>query len=224
MPDVYVYDKVPAQLRVQIVHIIRDAIGEDHYGADYAKEAYTFIHDALCREYGLFELTKYAESHGESVCNYFLNADNTEHALDVIELAFRVIDTYVRKDEYQYSTDRKMSADDAITELNQRFKEHGVGFQFESGELLRVDSQFMHSEAVKPALVVLRGKHYKGANEEFLKAHEHYRHGRHKECLVESLKAFESTMKAICHKRKWPYQQSDTAKALIDICLIVLCF
>jgi len=219
VPDVYVYDKVPSQLRVQVIHIIRDAIGKDHYGTEYAKGTYTFIHDALCREYGLFELTKYAQSHGESVCNYLLNANNAEHALDVIELAFRVIDTYIRKDEYQYNTDCKMSADEAITELNQRFKEHGVGFQFESGKLLRVDSQFMHFEAVKPALMVLHGKHYKGANEEFLRAHEHYRHGRHKECLVESLKAFESTMKAICHKRKWPYQQSDTAKALIGICL-----
>jgi hypothetical protein len=219
VPDVYVYDKLASQLRVQVVHIIRDAVGEDHYGSDYAKGAYKSIHDALCREYGLFELTKHAQSHGESVFNYFLNADNTEQALDVIELALRVIDTYIRKDEYRYNTDRKMSADDAISELNQRFKEHGVGFQFESGELLRVDSQFMHSEAVKPALAVLRGKHYKGASEEFLKAHEHYRHGRHKECLVESLKAFESTMKAICQKRKWPYQPSDSAKALIDICL-----
>ena len=219
VPDVYVYDQLPPPFRVQVVHIIRDAVGQDHYGANYAKEAYKFIHDALCREYGLFELTKYADSHQESVFNYLLNAADIEQALDVIELAFRVIHTHISKNEYQYNTDRKMTADAAIAELNQRFKEHGVGFQFESGELLRVDSQFMHSEAVKPALTVLRGKDYKGANEEFLKAHEHYRHGRYKECLVDSLKAFESTMKAICQKRKWPYQQSDTAKALVEICL-----
>ena len=60
---------------------------------------------------------------------------------------------------------------------------------------------------------------YSGANEEFLKAHEHYRHGRYKECLNESLKAFESTMKVICQKRGWSYNQNDTAKKLIEICL-----
>ncbi len=132
---------------------------------------------------------------------------------------FDYFSSHVRRNEYQWNTDRKLEPDKAITELNLRFKEHGVGYQYESGELLRIDSQYMHAEAVKPTLTVLRSKYYKGANEEFLKAHEHYRHGRHKECLVEALKAFESTMKAICEKRKWPYQQTDTAKILIDICL-----
>ena len=48
---------------------------------------------------------------------------------------------------------------------------------------------------------------YAGANDEFLRAHEHYRHKRHKECLNECLKAFESMMKAICKKRRWPYSE-----------------
>lgn len=77
----------------------------------------------------------------------------------------------------------------------------------------------MQSEAVKPTLAILREKIYRGANEEFLKAHEHYRHGRHKECLNEALKSFESVMKAICAKHKWTFDQNDTAKSLIDICL-----
>jgi hypothetical protein len=37
--------------------------------------------------------------------------------------------------------------------------------------------------------------------------------------MNECLKAFESVMKAICHKHKWQYNQKDTAKVLIDICL-----
>ncbi|HEV2393045.1 MAG TPA: hypothetical protein VG146_11865 [Verrucomicrobiae bacterium] len=69
-----------------------------------------------------------------------------------------------------------------------------------------------------PALKLLEPPFLAGANQEFLAAHEHYRHGRYKESLNECLKAFESTMKAICHKRKWPYNQTDTAKALIKIC------
>ncbi len=49
-------------------------------------------------------------------------------------------------------------------------------------------------------------------------AHEHYRHGRVKECLNECLKALESTLKAICDARKWKHEQTDTAKKLLDIC------
>jgi hypothetical protein len=49
-----------------------------------------------------------------------------------------------------------------------------------------------------------------------LSAHEHYRHGNTKECLTDCLKAFESTMKAICAKRNWAHAPNATAKALLD--------
>ena len=57
MPDVYTYDSLPQPLRVQIVHIIQDAFGEDHYGSHNAAKAYEFVKQTLCREYGLFDLT-----------------------------------------------------------------------------------------------------------------------------------------------------------------------
>jgi hypothetical protein len=66
---------------------------------------------------------------------------------------------------------------------------------------------------------LLSDPRFAGANEEFLKAHEHYRHGRFSECLVESLKAFESTLKIICELKEWQYKSTDTAKALIEVCL-----
>ncbi|RFM31230.1 STM4504/CBY_0614 family protein, partial [Chitinophaga silvisoli] len=69
-----------------------------------------------------------------------------------------------------------------------------------------------------PMISVLDNNKFKGANEEFLKAHEHYRHGRNKEALTECLKAFESTMKIICKEKGWEYDQHDPAKKLIKIC------
>jgi hypothetical protein len=87
-----------------------------------------------------------------------------------------------------------------------------------SGELVRLDSELLHAEAVKPALSLLREKRYHGANEEFLRAHEHYRHGRNEEALADCLKAFESVMKVICAKRGWPHAETDTAKKLIEVC------
>lgn len=220
VPDVYVYDSLPQPLRVQIVHIIKDAFGVDDYGSDHAAKVYEFVNQTLCREFGVFQLIKYPESDQHAVFNFFLQEESVEHSLDVVELCFRLIQIHIGEDDsYQYHTKRKINADDALAELNERFKEHGVGYQFESGEIIRVDSQFLHAEAVKPTLAVLRDKNFKGANEEFLKAHEHYRHGRYKECLVDALKAFESTMKTICSLRSWPTQQTDTAKNLIATCM-----
>jgi hypothetical protein len=222
VPDVYVYEKLPQPLRVQIVHIARDTFGTERYGADNVKEAYKFVKATLCREYGLFDLGTYPypRSDADSVFAFFLEEESTERALDVVELCFELINVFIRDNQsYRHNTNRKIEPEEAISELNQRFKEHGVGYQFESNKLIRIDSEFLHSEAVKPTLTVLRGKGFKGANEEFLLAHEHYRRGRHKECLVDSLKAFESTMKAICKLRGWTTQPGDTAKTLIATCL-----
>ena len=122
VPDVYIYDQLPSPLRVQIVHIVRDALGEDRYGSHNVQEAYKHINDVLCREYGLFELTKYPNSLAESVFNHFIGNSEVEKALDFVELAFRVIDRVVRESIYQYNTDAKIKPDDAIQELNNRFK------------------------------------------------------------------------------------------------------
>ena len=219
VPDVYAYDALPQPLRVQIIHILTDAFGEDPYGGHQAIDSYKFANDTLCREYGVFELVKRSDSAKASVFNFFLAEESVERALDVVELCFKLVNTYVRT-EYKYtnSPEYKCAPDEALSELNARFREHGVGYQFESNELIRIDSEFLHSEAVKPVLSFLRDKNYQGANDEFLRAHEHYRHGRHKECLVEALKSFESTMKTICMKRKWTVQANDTAKNLIAVC------
>ena len=83
--------------------------------------------------------------------------------------------------------------------------------------MIQVDSHFIHSEVVRPALNMLSDSMYEGANAEFLSAHNHYRAKRYKECLNDCLKAFESCLKAICGKRGWNYCEKDTVKPLIDI-------
>lgn len=220
MPDVYIYHELPKQFRVQVIYIIKDAFGVDiGYAGRYAIDAYGFVKRTLCREFGLLELVEYPESDDESIFAFFLGEENAERALDIIELCFKVINGVISNNSgYRSNTNRKIEPKDAISELNERFKEHGIGYQFESNELIRIDSEFLHAEAVKPVLTVLRGSDFKGANDEFLLAHEHYRHGRHKECLVDSLKAFESTMKAICKIRGWAPKPGDSASALIAVC------
>jgi hypothetical protein len=68
---------------------------------------------------------------------------------------------------------------------------------------------------VKPALGLLQDPAYAGPNAEFLTAHEHHRHGRQKECLVDCLKAFESTMKVIGARQGWELPDKATASSLI---------
>jgi hypothetical protein len=219
VPDVYTYDEIPATLRVQIIHIWHESIGNvDEISYPKVEDAYKFVVTTLRREYGLFVLSNYPHTPLEELANFFLAEKDTERVIDAIELTFRVIDRYTRDVSYRGDPVASKVADNSIEELNIRFKEHGLGYQYEKGEIIRVDSQLLHANVVKPAIELLHDTDYAGAQQEFLNAYEHYRHGKHKEALNEALKALESTMKVICDKRKWSYGTGDTSKQLIDIC------
>lgn len=227
VPDVFTYGNLPNALRVQIIHIWDDALGNqekyyDGYGyGPNVKQAYKTVVDVLCREYGLFHLPsadQYNRMYLVELSNYFLQLNDVEKQLDVVELTFKYIDRMTREYGYLGKRDASDYADKAIAELNARFKEHGIGFQYAQGEIVRVDSELLHAEVVKPALRLLNEKNYQGAQQEFLSAYEHYRRRKNKEALNDCLKSFESTMKAICDKRGWAYKSGATAKILIQVC------
>lgn len=222
-PDVYQYENIPNKLRVQIIYILDDALAR-------RDKIYEIVHTVLTREYGVFQLTNYQKSHlyeevtYEKVVQHFiLNEPNAEKILDSVELLFKIInlDGSPEAIASQPLWLEKEVKSTLINELNQRFRENGVGYQFESKEIIRVDSQLMHSEAVRPVLNLLADPIFSGANDEFLKAHEHYRHARYQECLIECLKAFESVMKIICNQRGWKPKSgaSATARELVSTCL-----
>ena len=227
--DVYVYDDLPDALKVQIIHIWTDVLGNDNqYYQDYpeiirgnVKSAYKLVVDIICREYGLFELptaNKHNRMYLDELANYFLQESDIEKSIDIIELSFKLINTHTRKFDYLCRNNSSQLADKAIEELNCRLKEHGIGYQFVENEIIKMDSELIHIEVVKPALKLLNQKKYQGAQEEFLGAYEHYKNGKNKEALNDCLKAFESTMKAICEKRGWTFSPTATSKSLIDIC------
>jgi hypothetical protein len=214
-PEIYTYADIPRALRVQVVHIMLDAIGDSR--SEGAGRVYGSINRILCREYGIFQLSR-GDYPQEQLVNFFLEEKDHNRVLDVIEVGFRHI---VLRDKFGYTyhdPPLASSPSAAILELNRRFEEHAIGYAFTSGRLIRRDSEFIHSEITKQALALLTGKRFRGVNEEFLKAHEHYRHERYKECLNECLKSLESTLKVVCASQKWPYSETDTAKTLINVC------
>lgn len=225
----YKYDSLPQQLRTQVVHIWRTAIGPGYWRAPsyvlprappLANEVWEAMHDALAREYGRRSLGKATSglSPAERCCAH-LEESGTEEALDIIELSFRMIDSLVRQNYGARKNAREVTQtpDDAIEELNARFQEHAVGYAYINGDLLRTDSQYAHAEVVVPALTLLRAAGFEGAETEFRAAHAHFRHGRIKESLVDALKALESTMKTICARRKWDVDPRANASQLINV-------
>ncbi len=235
VPDVYQYDIIPKELRVQIFYIWQKSLGKVYYNdfgqlqvGELTWDAYSFIESTLREEYGLLTLGE-EDSAIEIVRDFLIDTEDIEKIIDIIEVSFRYIDQQIRDYhdeeipaflpvEIRNELSDCMHPDKAIDELNNRFREHGVGYQYESGQIIKVDSQFIHTDVVKPVFNVLTNPIYKGANEEFLNAHAHYRKHRYKECLNDCLKAFESCLKTICQKRGWHYDENRaTAKDLIQI-------
>ncbi|MGI8906809.1 MAG: STM4504/CBY_0614 family protein [Candidatus Sumerlaeaceae bacterium] len=220
LPDVYKYDKLPGGLRNQIDHLWSEVFGGGAFGTQYGSRQcypYSVIAKKIAKEHGLKQLADWDDE--ERQCREYLEEASVENCLDLIEYSFLVAGMV----HAQYGAELSLrgvqtSFNDAVVELNHRFREHGCGYQLENCRIIRIDSQYVHVEVTQPTLSLISGKAYAGAQQEFLEAHEHYRHGRHKDAIATCRKAFESTMKAICDARGWQYdKQRATAKDLIKI-------
>ena len=208
--DVYQYHTIPPQCRVQLVLLWQRSLGR---GQDYttSRQVYETICEALREEYGVYNLAGTGSYYFWELKTFFEETSRVDQCLDVIEMCMRAV--------INGDTDPEViPAQKAVEILNLRLREASVGYQFENDSIVRVDSQIIHSEVVKPALLFLMSPGFEGANDEFMAAHRAYRSGDFKGCLVESLKAFESTMKTVCHVRKWQ-PEGDTASKLITTLL-----
>jgi hypothetical protein len=106
--------------------------------------------------------------------------------------------------------------DDVIAEFNYRLLEAAIGYQYVSGEIIRIDSQHIHREVVLPVLQLLSAPRFESANKEYRSAHEAYRHGKPDDCVVGCGRALESVLKVIGRKRSWRFKDTDhTANKLI---------
>lgn len=82
-------------------------------------------------------------------------------------------------------------------------------------QVIRKDSDVLHCTAIQPVLQLLREPGFSAANTEFLEALEDFRRGDYGDCLTKCGSAFESALKVLCARKKWPYSPTDTASALL---------
>lgn len=148
-------------------------------------------------------------------CQGFLKSESTkyENVLDIIEAVFNIVEDYYEK-YYPNKEQRNL----VIEELNHRFRENSVGYEYVNRKIIRVDRRIVHNEIIKPAIRLLYEEEFRGASDEFMKAHEYYKKEEYKDAILYAGKAFESTMKTICENLKFEYKKDkDTANRLIKI-------
>jgi HEPN domain-containing protein len=220
-PDLWEYDTLPQKLRVQVSNLIRRALGRtSSHEARYASgHIYDLIAESISHEHGRKSLTANAQDNQADVLGCVEVGTDILIWLDCIELSFRCIermrgnyDKHARR-----MADITIPAQDAVSELNERFRRAGFGYRYEQGQVIRIDSEHTHQELTRPALLILADPKFEGANEEFRAAHDHFKAGEYKDCAVDALNAVESTMKVICDQKKWQYPKGARASDLIKI-------
>lgn len=217
--DVYQYEGIPQPLRIQISQIAIDALGKvASYGYTHSENPrWVEIEQIFCREKGCYNLGN-ARNAGERIIDY-MSACSTADWIDLFELicfsALVVSQDNHRVFRQQWDVD--VDSTTTLDEANYRMREAGVGYQFEDQQVIRVDSQFIHAEVVKPALSLLSGSEFDGPREEFLTAHQHYRRGEHRQAVAMAANSLESTFKAIFDKKGWEYQKGARISDLMKV-------
>ena len=220
-------DQLPPKFRGQVFHILVDGLGcwvEPSFYMDardiHSNRSWIEINSILLRESGLTSLSK-GENPFQDCYRYFVTS-KAEEALDFLEIALRFIRFVGRHSngEIRPYDGTQLCANEAISDFNTRCRENGVGYEFVEDQIIPVSSSFVHSQVVEPALTLLHRQGFEGARDEFMQSFGHLRRGDTKSAIVEALKAFESTMKAICVQKQWAYDAGKaTAKDLIAILL-----
>ncbi|MCD9019152.1 STM4504/CBY_0614 family protein [Parachryseolinea silvisoli] len=232
LPDVYIYNKpLPKELKRKLAHLILQATGRwisgtvaDERGNKITTsnnealfDFYHPIETKLSKEFNTKRINFFHDS-SSLVLDFFTSEEKIERSLTVLELILQQLDTLGRNEVYRKNaTSIEIFPDEAILEFNFRMREFGIGYQYESSQMVRIDSTISHSEIIGPAINLLSSKRFRGANDEYLSAHQHYRYNRYKECLVNCLKAFESTIKIVCDSKGWAYDKTDPARKLIKV-------
>ena len=232
--------------RNRVVLLFRDIATGEWGGYDpNAGMIWGEVHNLLEHRLGRSTLSRKMQAHGplddRTVPNdltAFLAECSSEEFLDFLELSFKV----------DHPPQENGSSGQVIEALNEILRVDGLPYRltdyvrveeeptanpftdvvFPGGKVIRtvawpkvviVDEEVVHEEAVAPALAALTAPHFAVPNMEFRDALEHYRRGRHSDCLTSCGSCLESVLKVICDRRRWPYNSKDTLSQLLDLAI-----
>ena len=206
------YYPIPTEFKVQLCFILSDVFSLYYRGplprCIKMSKPWKFIFDKYCRETGVIVNTQGLKDYKSKVDAILLNDQiSLEHFFDAVELAGMVLfsqknsccKTFYRGKLVPWKT----IAEDAIAEINARFRQHNLGYELVNGQIIRKDSELLVQETITPAFSLLQDKRFKSAEDEMQKAFRFRRDGENAEAILNAAKAFESTMAIICNELQY---------------------
>ncbi len=210
-PDVFTYDLMPEKLKITLSKIFKRTIIEcseiERNPLDFF---YEIFHEIICEEHSLKVIGNPHYSYETRILNFFIEEHDLFINLNILNLVLNLL-SELASSSYRINKDFLSY----LQEINQRMLEHGFGYQYEDGLLIRIDSKHTHDEIIKPALLLLQNEKFKNADDEFRNAFDAYKNGKYEEAIREANNSFESTMRIICHLKGYELPKKHNATALI---------
>lgn len=208
----------------------------DYGTGDYRPEFWEGVHRHLLYRHGRLQLSAHTPRSRAEDAIAFLATCPGEQFLDFLEYIFRVecyFHVAMPEERVVEELNELLRQDDLPYHVTEFIKEEVADdgtspFPFRGGTVIKTvayptvilrESEVLHAEAVAPALKLLQRPQFKNANAEYLEALEDYRKGDFADSLTKCGSAFESVLKILCKTKSWTYQETDTAKSLVNTLL-----
>lgn len=199
--DVFQYEDVSNKMKNQFIFMVEKIVGEklERY---YRDGFWQKVINRINVEYG-----KNVRSivNPEEKVHVAFEKLNNEESLYFFELMLEEMDDYISFDN-----------DGFVKRVNKLFLENSFGYEFVQGQMIKIDSKFIHQEVIMNAIQLLYEVEFESASIEYMQAFTDYKNGNFKSSITNAGKAFESAMKIICEELNYSYKQSDNAKKLIS--------
>ena len=214
------YDKIPQEFIQQYLYIAQDFFNAS-LKPIYGRHRYwEYLCKTYCRERGIPLIGEDSEEYAWELDLYMKHPDTrSDEILDIVELTFSteivpepsiVVWAAVHHIPEEVAALGVNDFIDAkakfIDELNQRFRQHNLGYELVNGQIIRKDSELLVQETIAPAFSLLHDKRFSSAEDEMQKAFRFRRDGENAEAILNAGKAFESTMAVICNELQYTIQ------------------
>ena len=214
------YDTIPKEFIQQYLYIARDIFNASPKPAYGQHRYWEYLAKKYCREKGIELLGEDTGEYALEIELFLKHPDTTtEDILDIVELTFstEIIPKFPQSLLAATQLTSTMTAgleimefdfrkNQYIDELNQRFKQHNLGYALVDGQIIRKDSELLNEKTIVPAFALLKDNRFKSAEEEIQKAFRFRRDGENAEAILNAGKAFESTMAVICNELQYTIQ------------------
>lgn len=211
--DVFVHDQIPSNVRVQLQMVMASTLEAVCNYNNPPQNVFAQIVSDMREEKGTYSLVglSYNVPSQQEFEGWFSKENSIDYLLSAIE-HWWLYASWVNDQDYKRKS-KELEA--GAARLNARLLEAGIGYELVDGQIIEKSSEFIHQEAVLPALHVLAQSRFANANSEFREAFEAYKSNEYEDCLTDCLKAFESVMKVIAADKGWGLADNATAKPLI---------